>query len=82
MSEYEIRPVEWLVCEKGKAVFEANVRIRIEDEAGGEYIQVDSLDENGKINIEPNEWPTVRAAIDHAVSLCRDPAETDGDGDE
>lgn len=82
MSDYESRPVQWLAGKKGAAVFEPNVRIRIEDEAAGEYVVVDSLDENGKVCIEPDEWPTVRAAIDHAVSLCRDPAETDGGGDE
>ena len=47
-------------------------RISIEDEAAGEFVQVEQ--ENGKVQIDIDEWPIFRAAIDHAIDQCRDDA--------
>lgn len=72
-SDYEIRVTEWIVCKKGGTIFDdGNVRVRIEDEAAGEFVVVDSLDENGKVRLNPEEWPTVRNAIEIAVEACRE----------
>ena len=47
--------------------------ITIVDEGGGEFVEVEQhLDEYGKIGINPEEWPTIRAAIDKMVKECRE----------
>ena len=53
---------------------ELTTHVRIADESGGEYVEVQQSGRNdlGKIAIEPDEWPTLRAAIDELVAVCRD----------
>ena len=53
---------------------ELTTHVRIADESGGEYVEVEQSGRNdlGKIAIEPDEWPTLRAAIDELVAVCRD----------
>jgi len=43
--------------------------IKIEDEAGGEFVVV-SQDGKG-IAINPDEWPVIRAAINRMVRACK-----------
>ena len=47
--------------------------VEIEDDAGGEFVIVDqsSGGDYGKVAIDPDEWPTLRAAIDRMVAECR-----------
>ena len=71
MQKYETRITEWTVVPKGEPIFaERATVVTIEDEASGEYVEVSQ--EGVSIQIDPNEWPTLRAAIDHAIKQCRD----------
>jgi len=72
--EYETRTMSWLVVPKGEPSFsEMATDVRIDDEAGGEYVVVDQTNCTalGVIKIDPQEWPAIRAAIDQAISQCR-----------
>jgi len=55
------------VLPKGQPIFcEEALHIRIEDEAAGEFVVIESTSEHwgGKIAIDEGDWPTVRKAID------------------
>jgi hypothetical protein len=73
-KEYESRATSWAVLPKGESLFsEMATVITIDDEAGGEFVTVEqsSVAESRKIAFNPEEWPAIRAAIDHAISKCR-----------
>lgn len=46
--------------------------VRIEDEAGGPFVEVEQHGRTdiGKICIDPNEWPALRDAIDKMIAVC------------
>ena len=46
--------------------------IEIVGEGAGEFVEVKQhTEESGKVQIDPEEWPAIREAIDCAVKLCR-----------
>jgi hypothetical protein len=47
--------------------------IEIIDEAAGEFLKVSQCSEHheGSIKIDPEEWPTLKAAIDKMFKECR-----------
>ena len=67
------RVTQITVARCGETVIDATAtQVTIVDDAGGEYVTVDqsaSL-ENSRIAISPEEWPTLRDAIDRMVALC------------
>ena len=70
------RVVSIVVLPEGDPLFsEMAKRIDITDEAGGEFLEVwqpsGRPDANGKLQIDPNEWPALRQAIDRMVVECR-----------
>ena len=70
----ETRITSLIVLPEGEALFsERATVVRIEDEAGGEYVVVsqESVPERGNIAINPEEWPELREAIDRMVKECR-----------
>ena len=72
---FEKRVVGIAVSREGEPIYsELTTHVRIADESGGEYVEVEQSGRNdlGKIAIEPEEWPTLRAAIDELVAACRD----------
>jgi hypothetical protein len=72
---YETRTVKVLVVPKGKQIFYNGVTsIEIVDEASGEFLEVSQCNDSndGKILIDPYEWPTLRAAIEKMIRECRD----------
>jgi archaeosine-15-forming tRNA-guanine transglycosylase len=74
MTTCETRIMELLVAKKGDPIFaEFTTRVRIEDEAGGEFVVVsqEGTPEYGKIAINPDEWPAMREAIDRMIAECR-----------
>lgn len=77
----ETRITSLIVLPEGEALFsERATVVRIEDEAGGEYVVVsqESVPGRGNIAINPEEWPELREAIDRMVKECRDePQRTD-----
>jgi hypothetical protein len=67
------RSIKWVHGPKDEPIFsETSTDIEIVDEAGGEFVEVQQHhDGYGKIGITPDEWPTLRKAIDHAIKQCR-----------
>jgi len=80
-DKYESRATSWRVLPKGEPLFsELATVITIDDEAGGEFVTVEqmAMTESRKVAFNPEEWPAIRAAIDHAISECR--PDTDDEG--
>ena len=53
---------------------ELATNITIEDEGVGEFLKVSQINdhaEKGIIEITPEEWPTIRDAIDVMLAACR-----------
>lgn len=77
MTQYEIRPASWRVGPVGVESYnDAVTTVEITDECGGEFVRLiqTNMSQAGVVAINPEEWPALRSAIDHAVSLCRDNA--------
>lgn len=75
---YEVRTSSVIVVPKGQPIFsEQATTVTIVDEASGEYIEVcqSGRTDLGKIAITPEEWPTLRDAIESLIGLCREDAE-------
>jgi hypothetical protein len=72
--KYETRPIKWLHAPVGEDLFgERGITIEIKDESGGEFVAVTSQDgASDGVKIDPDEWPTLWAAIDHAIKQCRE----------
>lgn len=74
MIEYETREISVIVVPKRQPTFsDLATHVRITDESGGEYVEVEQIARGdlGKIAITPEEWPSLRAAIDRMISECR-----------
>lgn len=73
MSERITRQISWVVKPVGEPIFsEKAMQVTIMDEAAGEYVEL--MDgQDGKVSIEPSEWPALRAAINRAVKWCKKP---------
>ncbi len=72
---YETRTVKVSIAPKGEPLFHNGVtNIEIIDEASGEFLEVSQCNDNndGKILIDPNEWPTLQAAIEKMIKECRE----------
>lgn len=74
-TKYETRVTRLAVLPSGEKLFsETCTEVRITDEAGGEFVEVTqdkgSL-ENGMIQINSDEWPSLRDAIDQMIKECR-----------
>ena len=72
---YETRTVKVSVVPKGEPIFHNGVTsIEIIDEAAGEFLEVTQCNDSndGKIVIDPCEWPALRTAIDKMIKECRD----------
>lgn len=52
---------------------EMTTTVEIDDEVGGEFVVVsqEGRDDIGKIAINPEEWPALRAAINRMVKACQ-----------
>ena len=75
MSKYIIRPTSWIVGPSEEPAHSLQMTtIRIDDEGGGEFVVLEQENDTGpvhQISIDPEEWPTLRKAIDDAVKQCR-----------
>lgn len=77
-KHYEIRTTALTVAPEGEPTFsEMATTVAICDEAAGEFVEVTQHGrvDIGKIQINPEEWPVIREAIDRLIYECRcDPA--------
>ena len=71
--KFHILPSAVIVKPEGEPLYsEQATTVRIDDEAAGPFVIVEQHGrvDLGKIMIEPNEWPTLRKAIDQMMKLC------------
>ena len=74
MKSMAQRYTQITVAPEGDPIFsEQATHISIEDEACGEYVRVTQYGAKAKyeININPEEWPILRDAIDTMIAACR-----------
>ena len=73
-------PIAWIVRpEDGTLYDEQAFEVRIEDEGGGAFLEVESYADNmkaGEIRIDDERWPTLKATIEAAFKVV---AEIDKD---
>lgn len=76
IADYTARPTRFTIAPRGEPMFsERATTIEIDDEADGEFIRVRQCPEGepeAVININPEEWPLIRSAINRAVRLCQE----------
>jgi hypothetical protein len=73
----QTRIVKVMVAPEGANLFDLGVFfVEIDDEAGGEFVKVKQNLEppDSGIEIDPKDWPKLRAAIDDMVKFCREEA--------
>lgn len=67
-STLEVRPTQWTVTPAGKPIFnEQAMTLKIEDEAGGEFLILENVGDCDGFRFDVEDWPTLRALIDEAV---------------
>lgn len=72
--EYEARVTAITVTGKGEPIYsESATTVRIDDEEAGEFLVISQSPDSGtkEIRINPEEWPTLRDAIDKMHTYCR-----------
>jgi len=47
---------------------EATIRIKIDDEAAGEFLMFESLSNDGKLRLDSDEWPAFKAGVEFMLS--------------
>jgi hypothetical protein len=75
MKKLETRVTQIVVCPPGQPLFsEMATTVRIQDEAAGEFVEMEQHGGPGlgKVQINPEEWPALRAAINRLMRQCRD----------
>ena len=73
MAEYITKMTAVIVLPPDEPIYsERATTVRIEDEAGGEFIEIEQHGRDlGKVQIAPEEWPALRDAIDKMVRECK-----------
>ena len=73
-------PIAWLVRPKDGTLYDERAfEVRLEDDGGGAFLEVESYADNmkaGEIRIDDECWPTLKAAIQDAFKVV---AEIDKD---
>jgi hypothetical protein len=76
MGGFESRVLKVGLMRTGQSVFSDGVyTVEIDDQAGGEFVVVRQLTDTAageKLEIDPQQWPALRAEIDRMVAECRD----------
>lgn len=70
---YVMRKTEIAVLPEEEPLFSEMVtHVRIVDESAGEFVEVEQHGraDVGKVCINPEEWPSLRAAIDEMIACC------------
>jgi predicted transport protein len=74
MKKSEARVTQIVVCPPTEPLFsEMATTVQITDEAAGEFVEVSQTGAPGigKVQITPEDWPALRAAINRLVRQCR-----------
>lgn len=69
----QARVTQITIVPEGEPIFsERGYSVKIEDNAAGEFIEVqDHSDDKGRIAINPEDWPALRRAINRMVKNCK-----------
>lgn len=71
----ETRTLKIALVPEGKPIFDESVTtIEIQDDAAGEYVEIQRINDDvkpGAIKIGPEEWPALRDAIQRMLDECR-----------
>ena len=64
------RPMKWSHCNEDGPLSETATEIEIVDEGAGEFVTLyqDASTKNGLVAITPEEWPTLKIAIEAALA--------------
>lgn len=71
---FRARVVGLMVLPEGEPLHcDRSTRVEITDEAAGEFVVVTQSTDcsSGRIELDPGEWPVLRAAIDRMIRECR-----------
>lgn len=72
---YETRITRIVVQNPNESIYaESTTTIEIDDMGGGEFVVLNQTSEDGSenmISINPDEWPTIRKAVDQMVKACK-----------
>lgn len=69
--KYIIRTTALTVVPEDASLFSGRATtVNVVNEAAGEFVEVEQ--ESGKIQINPDEWPTLREAVDRMIAECRE----------
>lgn len=70
--KYITRITQFTVVPEGKPIYnEMATEVTLDDECGGEFVKVTQhVEDGGSIKIEPEEWPTLRDAINDMIAFC------------
>ena len=71
----EERVTQVVVAPKGEPIYsELVTTVAIEDEVAGEFVAVsqEHAEGNARVLINPDEWPSLRSAINKMIRRCRD----------
>lgn len=71
-----------IVKPKNEPIFsEMATKVSIDDEAAGLFVVIEQhgCNDIGKIAVNPEEWPAIRAAVDRMIAFCEqtDPSESE-----
>ncbi len=71
---YEIRPTTYTVAPVGEPIFSAEAtHVRIQDDAGGEFIEIEQEPGNGKqvVRFNKDEWPVLVDTVARLLMVIR-----------
>jgi len=69
VTGYTTHIVAMIVAPKGQHIYsEQATRVEIQDDAAGPYIELSQ--EDGKVRIDPEEWPELRDAIETMIAAA------------
>lgn len=72
MSQYETHTLSVVVKPADQSIYsEMATIVEITDDAGGPFVTIkQNCGADNCIAINPEEWPAIRAAIDHMFGVC------------
>ena len=67
---FATRPMKWSHCNEDGPLSETATEIEIVDEGAGDFVTLyqDASTKNGLVAITPEEWPTLKIAIESALA--------------
>ena len=67
---FTTRPMKWSHCNEDGPLSETATEIEIVDEGAGDFVTLyqDTSTKNGLVAITPEEWPTLKIAIEAALA--------------